>query len=294
MDIMVSGFFWSKELFEPIADLLVTDYCYSHAAGVQVNCSSDHSEMTIKAKLDKGYPPSFQMAQRSKTTLDWASVSTKLASSGLCAVETQIAGMSSIPKLTFQSQFSLAVPDSWGKHRGFVTYPHSAGKLLLGINSTPSLLCSFVTPNKQYGVATDIELNLRKLTLTEYYAAAFWSTKNWFFCLFHESTDSAVFRIGHLSFAYKWNISERLKLGGQLLYQGKSNQLISTAGFSFHKDKFTVKGKLNSEGFVSITAKHTLKPGIDIETSTHFDAKNLQGFISRESLFGFRLILNPT
>jgi len=278
------------QAYAPVRDLLDSRYCFQHVAAAKLLCPFGLGYTRLKAQVTKGYPAVFASSCRFQVSRSGGDFQGKLTSTGLLKVSGEIKQKTPV-QVCFSMERLLTLAEDWGKYSLYCRYPGTFAQVTAGLSTSPSLVLSVLTPDRPLRLAADAELSLQHLELRQYHATVTWQGARHFLAAMHQST-SARPVLGNLYFGYCWRSSQDLTVGSQLLYQSTTNSFVSTVGAAWRLGPNTLKAKLNSEGFVSLSAQVPIS-SFALSVSTHFDARNLHSSTPREAHFGFQLHLSP-
>lgn len=278
------------QAYAPVRDLLDSDYCFRHVAAGKLYCPFNLGSTRFKAQVTRGYPAVFASSCHFQVSKSGGDFQGKLTSTGLLKVSGEIKQEAPV-RVCFSMERLLTLTEDWGKYNLYCRYPGTFAQITGGFSSRPSLILSLLTSDMPLRLAIDAELSLQHLELRQYHATTTWQRGRHFLAAMHQSTSSRPV-LGNLYFGYCWRSSQDLTVGSQLLYQSAANTFVSTVGVAWRLGTNTLKAKLNSEGFVSLSALVPIS-SFALSVSTHFDARNLHSSTPREAHFGFQLRLSP-
>ena len=279
------------QAYSPVRDLLDLHFCFRQAATLKLHCPPALSTASLKAQVTKGYPAVFTSSGRFRITRNAGDFQGKISSMGLLKLSGEIKQETAPVQVRFRMERLLVLAENWGKCSVSCVYPGAYAQVTAGLSSSPSLFLSVTTPKAKLRLAADVEVSLRQLELQQYHATLTWQGARHFLSIMHEST-RAFPTLGNLHLGYIWNCSNHLTVGSELLYLSNANVPVSTVGVAWNLGQRTLKAKLNSEGFVSLSV-HVPISSFELTISTHFDARNLHSSTPREAHFGFTLCLSP-
>lgn len=279
------------QAYSPVRDLLDLHFCFRQVATVKLYCPPALSTASLKAQVTKGYPAVFTSSGRFRITRNAGDFQGKISSLGLLKVRGEIKQESVPVQVKMSMERLLVLAESWGKCSVSCVYPGQYAQLTAGLSSNPSLFLSVITQKAKLRLAADAEVSLKRLELQQYHATLTWQGARHFLAIMHEST-RAFPTLGNLYLGYSWNCSNHLTVGSELLYLSNADAPVSTVGVAWKLGQRTLKAKLNSEGFVSLSARVPIS-NFELTLSTHFDARNLNSSTPREAHFGFTLCISP-
>jgi len=277
-------------------DLLKKNYCFGALAMAYFKVQKP--EFCFKARGSQSSGPSKNLLVAGSSSIEYKRNTSvfkfKRSTEGVFNYSIEYVPEALAKELKLGAESQLTRPTQKLENSGFLEYCHPNARGKLSISDSPLTLKGALTLGyPEYGLAVDTKFDLNSQKLTTYNAALYWFRKHRKIVVKHLSKNPEILELGDVLVSYYQKLDSKTHIGSSVSFNAHNKTTSVEFGGDYKIDESTkLKGKVATNGIVSVAYQKQLSDSLGITVASQVDAKKVSSNSINDFKFGFRLDFN--